>query len=107
MAKAKKEEKVKPLGIGAYAKQLILEGLSNTDVLTAVMKKFPECNANAGTIGWYRNNLKTSGEKVKASRDITKAAAKAKEGAKATKKAAKKAAPVAAETATANVSDLA
>jgi len=88
-------KEAKPLGIGGLAKQLILEGKSNAEVLAAVKAQFPECGANPGTIGWYRNNLKKSGKKVKDSRAIT---AKAK-------KAAKKAAASTEEAAATTTSD--
>lgn len=93
-----KEKKVKT-GVGALARELILAGRSNAEVLAAIQKKFPESKATSGTVGWYRNNLKAAGKKVKDSRDITAAAKKAATP-KAPKKAAKAAkAPKAAPTA--------
>ena len=73
---AKTEKKAPKEGIGTLARELILSGKSNIEVLEVVKKKYPESAANAGTIGWYRNDLKKAGRKVKDSRAITAAAKK-------------------------------
>ena len=82
---AKGSEK-KTTGIGVTARELILAGKTNAEVLTAIQKKYPESKANSGTIGWYRNKLKKDGKKVKDSRAIM--ASNKKVAAKAAKAAA-------------------
>ena len=44
-------------GVGAYAKELILEGMDNATVLAAVQDKFPSAKTSKGCIAFYRTAL--------------------------------------------------
>ena len=44
-------------GVGAYAKELILEGMDNATVLAAVQDKFPSAKTSKGCIAFYRTTL--------------------------------------------------
>ncbi len=44
-------------GVGAYAKELILEGKNNADALAAVKAKFPDAKTTTGCIAFYRTAL--------------------------------------------------
>lgn len=52
-------------GIGAFAKQLILEGGSNKDVHTAVMENFPTAKTSVACIAYYRSKLVLEGKLAK------------------------------------------
>jgi hypothetical protein len=57
--KAPKEPKApKAEGIGAFSKNLILEGFTNAEILAKIAEKFPEAKTTAGCIAYYRNALK-------------------------------------------------
>jgi hypothetical protein len=57
--KAPKEPKApKAEGIGAFSKNLILEGFTNAEILAKIVEKFPEAKTTAGCIAYYRNALK-------------------------------------------------
>ncbi|UGL62801.1 hypothetical protein [Xanthomonas phage MET13-T1] len=101
-----KEQAPKAPGVGEIAKGLIRDGKTNEEVLAAIREQFPEAKTSMASINWYRNKLRSDGEKVPTARELkgdAKAEAKAKkdaekaakkeaaEKAKAEKKAAKEA----------------
>lgn len=45
-------------GVGAFAKELILAGKNNADVLAAVRVKFPDAKTSTGCVAFYRTALK-------------------------------------------------
>jgi len=51
-------------GVGAFAKELIVAGLSNADVLTKVMEKFPDAKTSKGCIAFYRTALSKAGKET-------------------------------------------
>ena len=50
------------LGVGAFAKNLILEGLSNKDVLAKVHEHYGNAKTTYACIAWYRNDMKKNGK---------------------------------------------
>lgn len=86
----KAEKAPKAPGVGAVAKELILEGKSNQEVLEAIQARFPEAKTTVASINWYRNKMRADGvEGVKTSREI-KAANKPAPAPKEKKAKAKK-----------------
>lgn len=63
----------KPGSIGAVAREAILAGKGNEDVLKLVMRKFPSCESNMNCVRWYRGDLQRRG--------LLKAGAKPAKGA--------------------------
>jgi len=51
-------------GVGSFAKELIVAGLSNADVLTKVMAKFPNAKTSKGCIAFYRTALSKAGKET-------------------------------------------
>ena len=51
-------------GVGSFAKELIVAGLSNADVLTKVMTKFPNAKTSKGCIAFYRTALSKVGKET-------------------------------------------
>jgi hypothetical protein len=51
-------------GVGSFAKELIVAGLSNADVLTKVMTKFPNAKTSKGCIAFYRTALSKAGKET-------------------------------------------
>ena len=51
-------------GVGAFAKELIVAGLSNAGVLTMVMGKFPDAKTSKGCIAFYRTKLSKAGKET-------------------------------------------
>ena len=51
-------------GVGAYAKSLLLEGLSNKEVLEKTLEQFPTAKTTVACIAYYRNKLVTGGKLV-------------------------------------------
>lgn len=49
-------------GVGAYAKQLLLEGLSNKDALAKTLEQFPNAKTTVACIAYYRNKLVAAGQ---------------------------------------------
>lgn len=78
-AKAPKVPKEKKPGVGDVAIENIRAGLGNDEVLKIVQKKFPEASVSRSSIAWYRNKLRSEGEKVPTARDIKKKAKAAAE----------------------------
>lgn len=71
-------------GVGDVAKELIRAGKTNEEVLAAIKEQFPEAKTSMASINWYRNKLRSDGEKVPTARELkadTKAEAKAKKDA--------------------------
>jgi hypothetical protein len=58
--KADKPKIAKP-GIGALAKQAILDGCTNEEALAKVKKAFPQGNTVLHNISWYRMDLRRKG----------------------------------------------
>jgi hypothetical protein len=44
-------------GVGAFSKELIVQGKSNAEVLAAVLAKFPDAKTTTGCIAFYRTAL--------------------------------------------------
>ena len=65
-------------GIGKFAKEMLLDGQTNAQVLAAVKDSFPEAKTTMGCIGYYRAKLVFEG-KLEATPRKTKAAAPAEE----------------------------
>lgn len=91
-----KEQAPKAPGVGEIAKGLIRDGKTNEEVLAAIREQFPEAKTSMASINWYRNKLRSDGEKVPTARELkgdAKAEAKAKKDAEkqAKKEAADKA----------------
>jgi hypothetical protein len=55
-------------GIGAFAKQLILEGGSNKEVHAAVLENFPTAKTSVACIAYYRSKLVLEGKLPKSPR---------------------------------------
>lgn len=49
-------------GVGAYAKSLLLEGLSNKEALAKTLEQFPTAKTTVACIAYYRNKLVASGQ---------------------------------------------
>lgn len=77
---ASKPKKEGP-GVGDVAIEALRAGKDNNEVLAIVQKRFPKSDVSISSIAWYRNKLRSDGEKVPTARDIKKkrkAAAKPK-----------------------------
>jgi hypothetical protein len=57
-AKPPKESKPRGLGIGAFCKEQIIEGVSNAEILIQVKVRWPEANTTAASLNWYRADIK-------------------------------------------------
>lgn len=68
--KAEKVIKEKVPGIGDKAKELIRAGKTNDEVLEGVKAAFPDSNCSMASVNWYRNKLRTDGEKIPTSREL-------------------------------------
>ncbi len=64
--------KEKKPGVGDVAIEAIRAGKDNDEVLALVSKKFPDSSVSISSIAWYRNKLRSDGEKVPTARDIKK-----------------------------------
>lgn len=73
----KKTPKDKKPGVGDVAIEALRAGKSNEETLALVQKKFPDAAVSTSSIAWYRNKLRSDGEKVPTAREI-KAKAKKK-----------------------------
>lgn len=56
------EKKPRGKGIGARAMELILEGLSNQEVIDTIKVEIEGANPTAATIAWYKNKLRQEGK---------------------------------------------
>lgn len=76
MATAKKTKAVKKPagekkpGVGDVAIEALRAGKDNEEVLDLVKKKFPNASVSASSIAWYRNKLRSDGEKVPTAREV-------------------------------------
>ncbi len=69
--------KVPKRGVGTVAIEAIKAGADNLAALAAVRAEFPDAKTTLASVNWYRNKLRTDGDKsVPTARDL-KAAAKA------------------------------
>lgn len=69
---AKKAPAEKKPGVGDVAIEAIRAGKDNEEALAIVKKKFPNASVSISSIAWYRNKLRSDGEKVPTARDIKK-----------------------------------
>ena len=68
------------IGVGDVAREMIMKGATNEDVLAAVQKQFPDNNTGMASINWYRNQLRQEhGDTVKTSREMKASQKPAKE----------------------------
>jgi len=71
------EKVVAKRGVGTAAVEAIKDGKTNEETLAMVKVEFPEAKTTLASINWYRNKLRTDGDKtVPTARDL-KSAAKA------------------------------
>lgn len=49
-------------GIGALISGLLIKGKGTDEVLSAVLKEFPDASTNASNVSWYRSKLRTEGK---------------------------------------------
>lgn len=59
--KPEKVKKERGMGVGAFAKEQLLAGVSNADTLTAVLEKFPEAKTTSSCIAYYKTKLIAAG----------------------------------------------
>jgi hypothetical protein len=71
---AAKEKKEPKRGVGTAAKEAIRDGKTNDETLAIVQAEFPEAKTSKASINWYRNKLRTDGEKVLTARELKKKA---------------------------------
>ena len=45
-------------GVGKRCRELIVEGLSNKEVLAKIKEEFPSNNTTYSCVAWYRNDMK-------------------------------------------------
>ena len=62
MTEATVEKKPRGKGIGARAKELILEGKSNQEVIDTIKEEIEGANPTTATIAWYKNKLRQEGK---------------------------------------------
>jgi len=74
-AKAEKAPKA-PKGptVGDVAIEAIRAGKTNEEALAIVKAKFPDAKTSMPSINWYRNKIRSEGEKVPTARELKKAA---------------------------------
>lgn len=68
-AAPKKSADKKP-GVGDVAIAALRDGKDNDETLALVQKKFPDASVSISSIAWYRNKLRSDGEKVPTAREI-------------------------------------
>jgi len=73
-AAAKPAKEPKGPTVGDVAIEAIRAGKTNEEALAAVKAKFPEAKTSMPSINWYRNKLRSEGEKVPTARELKKAA---------------------------------
>lgn len=71
------EQKEKKRGVGDAAIDAIRAGKTNEEALEAVKAEFPDAKTSLASINWYRNKLRSDGEKVPTARELRKAAKEA------------------------------
>ena len=67
-------EKAPKRNIGAVAMEAIRAGKTNEEALEAVKAEFPDAKTSLASINWYRNKMRSDGEKVPTARELKKAA---------------------------------
>lgn len=77
----KPEAKTEKRGVGSVAIEAIRAGKTNEEALEAVKAEFPDAKTSLASINWYRNKLRSDGEKVPTARELKKDAKPAKAGA--------------------------
>ena len=60
-------------GIGVFAKDLIVQGFSNKEVLTAVLGNYPTAKTSVSCIAYYRSKLVLAGKLPRSARGEAKA----------------------------------
>ena len=60
-------------GIGVFAKDLIVQGFSNKEVLTAVLDNYPTTKTSVSCIAYYRSKLVLAGKLPRSARGEAKA----------------------------------
>ena len=60
-------------GIGVFAKDLIVQGFSNKEVLTAVLDNYPTAKTSVSCIAYYRSKLVLAGKLPRSARGEAKA----------------------------------
>lgn len=73
------ETKAPRRGVGTIVTEQLRAGATNEVALAAAKAEFPESNTTLATVSWYRNQLRSKGEKVPTAREASKAAAPAAE----------------------------
>ena len=71
------EDKIKEpkRGVGIVAQEAIKAGMTNEEALAVVQEEFPEAKTSLASINWYRQKLRSDGDKsVKTARELKKAA---------------------------------
>lgn len=68
-------------GVGAYAKELILQGQDNATVLKNVAEKFPTAKTSKGCIAYYRTALRNAAKTEAAKTEAAKTAVPAGDAA--------------------------
>jgi hypothetical protein len=68
------EQKEKKRGVGDAAIDAIRAGKTNEEALDAVKAEFPDAKTSLASINWYRNKLRSDGEKVPTARELRKKA---------------------------------
>lgn len=74
MSEDEKKAKEPKRGVGTVAIEAIRAGKTNEEALEAVKAEFPEAKTSLASINWYRNKLRSDGEKVPTARELKKAA---------------------------------
>ncbi len=91
-AKNSEAPKAKVPTIGSVAVAAIKNGLNNEEVLKKIKAQFPEAKTQMASVNWYRNDLRSKGEKgvngkpVPTSRELNKAKTAAKKAEETAKK---------------------
>ena len=69
------DDKEKKRGVGVAAVEAIKSGMTNEEALVAVQEEFPDGKTSLASINWYRNRLRSDGDKsVKTARELKKEA---------------------------------
>ncbi len=76
----KQNEKTVKRGVGTVAVEAIRAGQTNEEALKTVQAEFPDAKTSLASINWYRNKLRSDGDKsVKTARELKKKSTKTKE----------------------------
>ena len=81
MSDTDNETKEPKRGVGTVAIEAIRSGMTNEDALVAVQEEFPDAKTSLASINWYRQKLRSDGDKsVKTARELKKAAKAEEDG---------------------------